>query len=352
MNKAVSESTPYRRLFREDTSMKRLFLSLEDGAVFEGLSVNDALETAGLLSFYTGVVGYQEVITDPANLGKITLFTYPLIGNYGVNHEDAESASPKVSGIVTKEYPPYYSNFRATGSLLDYLHASQTVFGTGFDTRAVLLHVREHGEMMAATSEAPLTGDAVAQRATAAAAPDYTPENKPIACAQARARVKATVVDLGASKSFYKHIAALGVDACCPDEKADLVIVSDGPYYCVESQTALDRVKSAANGRPVIGFGQGSAVAARAAGGAVKRMSFGDHGVNIPVRYAGGGRNEITVQNHNYEVIPGGSVEALFTNVHDDRCEGFACASARTAGANFLPGPAWFEVLLKAVGVE
>ena len=108
--------------------MKPMFLILEDGAVFEGRSVHqppdDELEAAGLLSFYTGVVGYQEVITDPANLGKIIVFTYPLIGNYGVNSQDAESASPKVAGVICKEYPPYYSNFRAEGSLAEYLSPS------------------------------------------------------------------------------------------------------------------------------------------------------------------------------------------------------------------------------------
>lgn len=331
--------------------MKRLFITLEDGAVFEGRSVNGALDAAGLLSFYTGVVGYQEVITDPSNLGKIVVFTYPLIGNYGVNPHDAESASITVNGLVTKEYPPYYSNFRATGNLADYL-GSQVAFGTAFDTRAILLHLRDCGEMMAAMSGEPLKAQAVLERAGGLVADERAFTNAPVACAQARPIVRAFVLDLGASKSFYKHLAALGVDACCKSEDADLVIVSDAPYYLVESASAIKRVKSAVKGRPAVGFGHGSAILAQACGGRARRLSFGDHGVNVPVAYVGGGRNEITVQNHNYEVVAGDGVETLFTNVHDGTCEGFKLSSAPVAGANFAPPADWFDVMLRSVGVK
>ncbi len=332
--------------------MNRLFLTLEDGAVFEGCSVNEALETAGLLSFYTGVVGYQEVLTDPANKGKIICFTYPLIGNYGVNSEDAESSAPKAAGALVKEYSPYYSNFRATGSLSDYLANTPTVFGQGFDTRAILLHLRDHGEMRAATAGEPLTTDAVIELAEKAAAGDYVPENTPIACAQARARVKASVIDFGASRSFYKQLAALGVDACCDADKADILLVSDAPYFKVESACAIDQVKSVIGQKPVIGFGHGCALVAQACGVQVERMAFGDHGVNIPVGYVGGGRNEITVQNHNYQVVPGTAAQPLFVNIHSGACEGFTCKEAHAVGVNFVPGKEWFEALLASVGVK
>ncbi len=332
--------------------MKRLFLTLEDGTVFEGWGVNETLEATGLLSFYTGVVGYQEVISDPANSGKIILFTFPLIGNYGVNTEDSESASPKAAGIVTKEYSNIYSNFRATGNLADYLEESSVLLGTGFDTRAVMVHLREHGEMMAAISTKSLDAANAAELSKQSVPGEYAAENHPIACAQAHPRIKATVVDLGASKSFYKYLSAMGVDACCTDEEAAVVIVSDAPYYVVEQPWAVERVNTVAKGRPIIGFGHGSAVVAKAAGGGVKRVEFGDHGCNIPVMSIAGGRNEITVQNHNYEAIPDGNITAIFTNVHDGTCEGFKCNTTRAAGVNFLPSTEWFGLLLESVGVE
>lgn len=340
--------------------MKPLYLILEDGAVFEGRSVNEALDTAGLLSFYTGVVGYQEVITDPANMGKIIVFTYPLIGNYGVNREDAESASPKAAAAICKEYPPYYSNFRAEGSLADYLAPSPqpspasggegVSFGQGFDTRAILLHLREHGEMKAVLSGERLDTAAVAQRVAAMRYAEYEPENRPLACENPKLR--AAVLDLGASRSFFRYLVSMGVSNDSDPNDADLVIVSDAPYYLIEDDALISQVKGWVGKKPLVGFGHGAAIVARAAGGHVRWLPFGDHGVNIPVRYTGGGRNEITVQNHNYVVTPAHGIEPLFENVHDGTCEGFAGSSARAAGVNFLPNAKWLAELMKTIGVE
>ncbi|MGC8863580.1 MAG: carbamoyl-phosphate synthase domain-containing protein [Armatimonadota bacterium] len=336
--------------------MKPIFCCLEDGAVFEGRSVTEALECGGLLSFYTGVVGYQEVITDPANLGKIVVYTYPLIGNYGVNSTDAESSSPKAAGILAKEYPPYYSNFRAECSLKEYLDQFRggaasaggpaTVLGHCFDTRAMLLHMREHGEMGAVVSTKKLGADTVKDRLAQIATPEYQPENRPIACAAAKPLAKAEVIDLGASRSFYRHLADVGIDATCNPDDAHVVIVSDSPYYAVEDQAKIDLVRAFIGKRPVIGFGHGCAIVASACGAKTKRLPFGDHGVNIPVSFVGGGRNEITVQNHNYVVVPDGDVKGIFTNLHDGTCEGFLCKPCKTAGANFLPPGTWFRAIL------
>jgi|GEM_PF-1040690 len=357
--------------------MKPIFLCLEDGAVFEGRSISEALECSGLLSFYTGVVGYQEVITDPANLGKIIVFTYPLIGNYGINPEDAESASPKVAGIICKEYPPYYSNFRATGSLKDYLESFSTspqpavegeehsysqpsiaerngkcavVFGHEFDTRAILLHLRENGEMKAVITPKKLSDKELADRISRVHNPYYEPENRPEPCDNPK--VNAAIMDLGASRSFFRRLSALGVKNGLNPNDAELIIISDAPYYTVEDDACISQVAGWLGKKPVIGFGHGSAIVAKAAGGRVRWMKFGDHGLNIPVKYVGGGRNEITIQNHNYEVLPDGDVEALFINIHDGTCEGFKCNSIKAAGINFLPNERWFNLLLDAVGLR
>lgn len=329
--------------------MRQIYCCLEDGAVFEGAAIGEAVECAGLLSFYTGVVGYQEVITDPANLGKIVVYTYPLIGNYGVNSEDAESAGPKVVGILAKEYPPYYSNFRAEASLADYLASSPTVFGHRFDTRAMMVHMRECGEIQAVISPEKLGMDEVRKRLAEVQPKRYEPENSPVACDRAVPIAKAEFIDLGASRSFYKHLAAVGIDATCEASDADVVIVSDAPYYAVEEQGNVDLVRARIGSKPVLGFGHGSAIVATACGAKVSRLRFGDHGLNIPVKFLGGGRNEITVQNHNYVVVPEGDVEPLFTNIHDGTCEGFVCKDSRAAGANFLPNEAWLQAILEAV---
>ncbi len=339
--------------------MKPVFLTLEDGAVFAGRSVGDVGECAGLLSFFTGVVGYQEVITYPANAGKIVMFTYPLIGNAGVNSADAQSDGPKVNGIVTVEYPPYYSNFRAEGSLGDYLEDAGVFFGTAFDTRAVMLHIREHGEMLAAVSEKQLDPAQVRTLAAASKRPAIS-VNSPVAAEQPK--YKAAVIDLGASKTFYKKLASLGVSVSADKvirpgdnsliDDVDFVVVTQAPYYSVEDEATIEWVRKVSGNLPLIGFGHGAAIAARARGGEVERLPFGDHGVNVPVKSAAGGRNEITVQNHNYAAKPGGETQCLFTNLHDGACEGFCIKSAKAAGTNFLPGPEWFELLLSSVRVN
>lgn len=330
--------------------MKPMFLMLEDSAVFEGRSVSEALECGGLLSFYTGVVGYQEIITDPANLGKIVLFTYPLIGNYGVNAEDAESESPKAAGVICKEYPPYYSNFRAEGNLKDYLDAGGVAFGQGFDTRAIMLHLREHGEMKAVISDVKLSGQALADRIARIEQVEYKPENRPEPCE--KSKVAASVLDFGASKTFFKGLAGLGVrDGMTPDD-AQMVIVSDAPYYAVDDPAVIAKVREWIGKKPVIGIGHGAAIVANACGAQAEWMSFGDHGVNVPVRSLAGGRNEITVQNHNYTVKPTDKIEVLFENIHDNTVEGFKCTSANAAGINFIPNEKWFDVILNAVGVK
>lgn len=330
--------------------MQPLFLTLEDGAVFEGRSVGEELECGGLLSFYTGVVGYQEVITDPANSGKIMLFTYPLIGNYGVNHQDAESPSPKAQGVIVRDYCPYYSNFRAEASLGDYLAAAGVVLGGCFDTRAILLHLREHGEMRAVTAARKLDDDEREAAIAAIRARGCSHENSFVECENPR--LNAFVVDLGASRSFYKKLAELGVRASDDAGSADITVVTDCPYYCVEDDSILDRIAGQVGRRPAIGFGHGAALAARACEAETARMRFGHHGMNVPVRFVGGGRNEITVQNHNYVVVPGGEVEPLFVNLHDGTCEGFVCRSNQLVGMNFVPGPEWFDIALKAIGVN
>lgn len=330
--------------------MKPVYLMLEDGAIFEGRGVSEAPECAGLLSFYTGVVGYQEVISDPANLGKIVVFTYPLIGNYGVNAEDAESKSPKVSGVLCKEYPPYYSNFRAEGSLSSYLDGSGVAFGQCFDTRAIMLHLREHGEMKAALTSEKLSDKALGDCLRRTGPIEYKPENRSEPCENAR--FTASVFDFGASKSFFKAMASLGIRDGIDPNDADLIIVSDAPYFAVEDSAPAAKVGEWIGKKPVVGIGHGAAIVAKACGLTPEWMGFGDHGVNIPVRCLAGGRNEITIQNHNYLVKPCKQVEVLFENIHDGTVEGFVCPSHRAAGTNFMPNEQWLGVVLNAMGVK
>src|SRR5437868_970603 len=122
-------------------------LALEDGTVFTGTAFGARGEIDGEVVFNTSMTGYQEILTDPSYHGQIVAMTYPQIGNYGVNAEDAESAKPWVRGFVVRELSPVVSNFRANGSLAEYLRNFGVIGVEGIDTRALVRLTRNHGAM-------------------------------------------------------------------------------------------------------------------------------------------------------------------------------------------------------------
>ena len=132
--------------------MNSALLVLEDGRVFSGSSIGIAGVAIGPLFFDTRVVGFQEVITDPANAGKILMFTYPLIGNYGINEKFNESEGTRVKGLVIKEKSRMYSNWQAKGSLDDFLKKENLVALAEVDTRTLAVQLRDKGEVWAALS--------------------------------------------------------------------------------------------------------------------------------------------------------------------------------------------------------
>ena len=131
---------------------QRAIIALEDGTVHQGVSFGAEGEAFGEVVFNTSMSGYQEILTDPSYKGQIVTMTYPLIGNYGVNEQDVESYKPHVEGFVVREYSPIYSNWRATGSLGDYLKKHGVVGIEGVDTRALTKHIRDAGAMKAVIS--------------------------------------------------------------------------------------------------------------------------------------------------------------------------------------------------------
>ncbi|HEX5033722.1 MAG TPA: carbamoyl-phosphate synthase domain-containing protein, partial [bacterium] len=123
----------------------RAILMLQDGTTFEGSSFGYGGEASGEVVFNTSMIGYQEILTDPSYKGQIVTMTYPMIGNYGVNGEDVESAKPQVEGFIVKEYSRVYSNYRASESLGDYLKRHKIPGIEGIDTRALVRHLRDKG---------------------------------------------------------------------------------------------------------------------------------------------------------------------------------------------------------------
>ena len=139
----------------------RALLALEDGTVFNGRSFTGRGEAVGEVVFNTSMSGYQEILTDPSYSGQMVTMTYPLIGNYGINEEDIESARIHVKAFLVKEYQEYPSNWRSQRTLADYLMTRQIPGLEGIDTRALTRHIRLAGAMRAALSTENLNPDAL-----------------------------------------------------------------------------------------------------------------------------------------------------------------------------------------------
>ena len=130
----------------------KAILALEDGRIFEGEAFGHSGTTTGEVCFNTSMTGYQEIITDPSYRGQIVTMTYPLIGNYGINPEDAESEGPHVRGLVIGELSPVASNWRSCQTLPNYFAEHKIIGIEGVDTRALSKHIRSAGAMRSCIS--------------------------------------------------------------------------------------------------------------------------------------------------------------------------------------------------------
>jgi len=330
-------------------------LLLEDGTAFHGMPFGHAGEAIGHAVFYTGVVGYQEVLTDPSYRATLVTLTYPVVGSYGVNDEDNESSAVQASGVVIRDYSSCVSNFRATGSLEDLLKDQQVVGIRGVDTRAVAVHLREHGEMRASIASDGTDRDALMARLQAAPDPlaadlvadlPIDPPPPP----QGEAKTKLVALNLGPTRSLLAQLADLGCTVhllpagSTADEvlaaKPHAVLLAGGPGDPRVLEGPLATTRALLGRVPVLGIGLGHQLLALALGGSVSRMKTGHHGVNYPVRTAGQARCDITVQRHSFvvdgEAVPEG-VEITHTNINDGTVEGLCSRESRAASVQFHP---------------
>lgn len=226
-------------------------LALEDGGVFRGCAVGAHGEHTGEVIFNTGMTGYQEVLTDPSYCGQIVVMTSPLIGNYGTNDEDIESASPMVAGFVMREMSREPSNWRSTLPLDEYLKKRRIVAGDDLDTRAITLRIREKGAMRACISTEDDNGDRLVEKARASPSmvglnlADGVSCRKPYewhdeAAPKATGKpLKVVVYDFGVKRSILQCLGKAGCavtvvpSMTAPEEVLDMspdgVVLSNGP---------------------------------------------------------------------------------------------------------------------------
>jgi carbamoyl-phosphate synthase small subunit len=351
--------------------MKQALIVLEDGRTFHGESFGAEGTSVGEICFNTSMTGYQEVLTDPSYRGQIVTMTYPLIGNYGVNALDSESREPHVRGFVVGELSPITSNWRANGSLDDYLKKWNICGIQGIDTRALTKHLRVRGAMRACLSTE-LTEEQAVQRALSSPGMlgvdyvrevtthqpyEWDPEDKvsrdwtivkgsaehsgevldngQVLKSLPPIRYHVVAYDYGIKYNILRRLRQHGckvtvVPATTKAEnvlamKPDGVFLSNGPGDPGALPYLSDELRKLFGRSPIFGICLGHQLLGLAYGGKEFKLKFGHRGGNQPVKDLKSGKVSITSQNHGFAIdaasLPA-TVEVTHINLNDQTVEG------------------------------
>ena len=329
--------------------MKKGYLILQDGQVFEGVRFGAETDTVGELVFTTGMCGYVETLTDPSYAGQIVMQTYPLIGNYGIIREDFEGACC-VKGYVVREYCDTPSNFRTDCDLDTYLKEQGVPGLCGVDTRELTRIIREHGVMNAAICDeipadlTPIKTYAITGvvEAVSCKEPDRYP-------AEGEECFRVSLLDYGAKRNIVRELQKRGctvtvLPATTSAEEIlaagpDGVMLSNGPGDPAENTYQIEQIRKLLGKVPMFGICLGHQLTALAAGGSTYKLKYGHRGVNQPVRDLNGVRTYITSQNHGY-AVDGDTVKlgkVRFVNANDGTCEGIDYPELKAFTVQFHP---------------
>ncbi len=341
-------------------------LALENGTWYQGVAAGALGEARGEVVFNTSMTGYQEILTDPSYAGQIVTMTCPEIGNYGVTDEDVESRTPRVAGFVMRDQSPMASNWRARGTLRDYLVRHGIVAIAGIDTRALTRLLRTAGVMrgIIATGhpdpdhlvedaqEIPQMEGADLVRDVSCAAPfDWRPAPGPAAARDeiptavdftvqplrtAKRPLQIAAYDFGMKWNILRRFTTYGCrvrvfPAGAPPRELlasepDGVFLSNGPGDPAALNYAVANARELVDADvPVFGICLGHQILGLAMGGRTYKLKFGHRGANHPVKHLATEKVEITSQNHGFAVDPESlpdDVEVTHVNLYDQTVEG------------------------------
>ena len=337
--------------------MNKAILALEDGTVFEGVSLGAAAERSGEVVFNTAITGYQEIFTDPSYAGQIVVLTYPHIGNYGANAEDSEAARPYIEGLVVREFSPVASNWRAEEEARSFLCRHGIPVISGVDTRALVRRLRTRGAMRGVLSGVPADPQALVEKArsippmagldlaTGVSTPaTYTWERGVVPCSPservarpAEPRFHVVAYDFGIKRNILRRLVHAGcrvtvVPSLTPAEEVlalrpDGIFLSNGPGDPEPLQRQVANIRRLIGRKPVFGICLGHQLLGLAFGGRTYKLKFGHRGANHPVINRLTSRVEITSHNHGFAVdpdsLPAADIELTHFNLNDGTLEGF-----------------------------
>lgn len=330
--------------------MKKVYIVLEDGHVFEGERFGAEGEVIGEFVFTTGMCGYVETLTDPTYYGQIVMHTFPLIGNYGIMEEDFECDKSHLKAYVVREWCEAPSNFRCQYTLDEFLKKQGIVGVCGVDTREITRVIRDNGVMNAKITDDPsnvVFDEIKAYKITNAVDAVSTKEKYTVKSEAGKYNV--VLVDFGKTKSIIAELTKRGCDVTVvpyntsADEilalGADGIVLSNGPADPKDNMAAVEEIKKLIGTVPMLGICLGHQLAALALGGDTVKLQYGHRGANQPVKSTDSGKTYITSQNHGYEVVasslPCG--KESFVNANDGTCEGMSYADKKLITTQFHP---------------
>jgi len=314
------------------------WLILEDGTYFAGKGFGAELNVFGELVFSTNMTGYQETITDQNFNGQIITFTYPLIGNVGINRDDYETLSPACKGVVIKEYPRLANHWRCQMSLSDFL-AKRNIAGiSGIDTRALVRKIRDQGTVKASIVDSGDVFSHAYDQLKASVLPTNQVEQVSTQTPYPSPGTghNVVIIDLGLKHSIMRELVKRNCNLTVMPYNSsaeeilelapDGIILTNGPGDPESLPNVIEMIRKIQGKITIFGIGLGQQLFALANECETYQMSFGHHGQNYPVKEKATGRIDITSQSHGFAVkrnsVDNNKLLITHFNVNDGTVEG------------------------------
>ena len=350
-------------------------LVLEDGSSFEGISIGVAGERIGEVVLNTAVVGYQEIMTDPANAGKILVLTYPLTGNYGVAKKFYQSKKSWVEALVMKEKSKTCSNWQAEDTFDNFLKKEGCAAISEVDTRTLAVKIRDDGEMRGIVSSKETDEHKLLRKLKSNKSNREKNFIRNISVEKIT-KIKSNskgpniaVIDIGMLNGFIKQLKSLGCNIILLPYHTgakeilkldpDGLIISNGPENDVAFPGIAEVTQKILGKIPLLGISAGHEIIALALGGRLKKLKIGHRGVNYPVKPPSSYKGEITVQNHSFVVGENSlnsrkDIKITLRNVNDNTIEEMESKSLKFISTQYYPVSPGFdevnEVFVKFLG--